>query len=140
MKEHNDISLDISEEDKKEARRSPTAIEYINSVLLARNYMESNGVIIMQNGMIIRVRKFFKYFKEMWNEYKLVEASGTKKEILDLLRKKTNGGVITNGEIDVFLPDISALVDEGTMKENDKFHNTKPDDNNLFDDDLFDDE
>lgn len=109
---------DFTEEEKKEAKRIPTSLEHINSILYTYNYANSYGSIIMRSGMIIHVRKFFDYFKEMWNEYRIIEAIGTKEELIDLFKNKTNGGVITNGEIDIYLPDVSVMVSEYKYTEN----------------------
>ncbi|HUS48629.1 MAG TPA: hypothetical protein VMZ91_00550 [Candidatus Paceibacterota bacterium] len=112
MDNNEEKEIKFTKEDIKESKRSPTPLEYINSFLYAKNYASSYGSIIMNSGTIIRARKYFDYFKDMWNEYRKIEAIGTKEELIKLFKEKTNGGIVTNGEIDIFLPDVSVMVTE----------------------------
>lgn len=106
--------------DENDECKNIPLITYMNSIIYSHNYISSFGTIIMNNGVIIRIRKFYEYFREMWNEYKLTEASGTEDELLILLKEKTNGGIVTNGEIDIYLPNVSAMISDYSINNRKK--------------------
>lgn len=94
------------------------AVDYINGIMISKNYMNTHGVIILNSGAMIRARNLFLYFREMWNEYKLIIETGTDEEMISFLRDRTNGGIVSNGEIDIYLPDVSVMVSEYKYTEN----------------------
>jgi len=94
------------------------AIDYINGIMISKNYMNTHGVIILNSGVMIKARNLFLYFKEMWNEYKLIIETGTDEEMVSFLRDRTNGGIVSNGEIDIYLPDVSCMISEFQIIEN----------------------
>jgi len=89
-----------------------TTEQYLDALIFAKNYEASWGVVVFRNGVMLKIRKFFDYFKEMWNEYKLVESTGTDEEYEMFMKDATNGGIVSNNEMDVYLPDVSAMISE----------------------------
>lgn len=114
--------------------------EYIKSRMIVMNYIDTYGVVILKNGMMIKIVRLFDYFKEMWNEYKRIESTGSDEELFDFLKNKTNGGVITNEEIDVDLSQIASVISEyrinNRLKEQIRHKRKfkKPLDNEIYED------
>jgi hypothetical protein len=104
-------------------KKDPSAIEFIEAIIKEHNVESSFGTLVLKNGVLVKVRKYYDYFREMWNEYKYLDSIGTKDEMEEFIKNKTVGLVISNGEIDIFIPDIMATVSEGEMIKNMKQEN-----------------
>lgn len=100
------------EEDINENEFNIGADKYLESTLSIMNYVNTFGVVILKNGMAIKILNYFEYFREMWNEYKLIKASGDNKELFDFLNNQTNGGVISNQSVDIDLSQIVSTISE----------------------------
>lgn len=86
-----------------------STLDYIKGIMNIYNYKDTQGIIILKSGIVIRVKSFFEYIREMWNDYK--EATRTdNKELLDSLLHQTNGYIVSTNEVDVYLPEISAML------------------------------
>jgi hypothetical protein len=99
-------------------REDVSAFDYINSIIREHNVASSFGTLVLRNGVLVKVRKYFDYFREIWNEYKYLDAIGSKEEMEDFIKNKTVGGIISNGELDIYIPDVIATVSEHKMLEN----------------------
>ena len=85
-------------------------VEYAKIVMEEYNYMDSKGSVVLRNGVLIHVTSYFDYFVEAWNEFKKIVSKGVKSEIKTFLVKKTNGGIVSNGEVFIYLPDVSIMI------------------------------
>jgi len=101
-----------------EKEKEISAIDFINEIIHEHNVASTFGTLVLRNGVLVKVRKYFEFFREMWNEYKYLDVVGPKEELDDFLKNQTVGGVISNGEVDIFLPDILATVSEYEIIKN----------------------
>lgn len=96
-----------------------TTTQYLKLVMDLNNKMElmenSTGIMILKSGMRLKINSYFSYFREEWMNYKQAVRSNNKIAIEEVL-KRTTGGIISNGDMDISLSEIAAMI--SNEKEN----------------------
>jgi hypothetical protein len=109
-----------------------TAEQYLNGVISVHNYNDTYGLIVLNNGIVLRASSLFEYFREQWNMYNMLlekaqeeqerneeneeqetEALQELNEFLEL----TDNGILSNDELEVKVQEISAMVAEYRQME-----------------------
>jgi len=85
------------------------ALNIIHKKMQFLNYADSFGTIVLKNGTVLQVSSFFEYFKEYWGEYKTAVALEDKNALKDLLNE-ISGGILSNGEIDIDIKEVVAMI------------------------------
>lgn len=94
-------------------------LETLGRSMYCLDYKDSYGVVILKSGFPINVRKFYEYFRESWNTYQ--DALKTNDLIaLKNFYKETDGGILSNGEIDIDVRQIAATVSAYKFKKSKK--------------------
>jgi len=122
---------------RKENKIIPETLDIISKKMMEIDYFSSFGVVILKNGIALKIRKMYEYFHESWILFNSALSSGDT-ELARSVIHDTNGGVISNGEMTVNLSEVSAMVAIHEMVDNDKEGgaiNSADDFIHLFDDD-----
>jgi len=90
-------------------------LDYLKLVMKIQNENEriesSTGYMILKSGLKLKINRYFIYFREEWMNYKEAIRKNNRKAIEEVL-KRTTGGIISNGEIDINLSEIAAMLIE----------------------------
>jgi len=70
--------------------------------------VHSYGAVILNNGLILKIRNNFIFLEKLWKLYNLYVNTNNKRKLKQLL-KDTNGGVFDSGDALLFLKDIKIL-------------------------------
>jgi len=110
-----------------------------------KDYSNSKGVIILENGIFIKMDKMFNYFRDSWMIYSRLNTMNhmdeESKESNEEKRKEMfslNDGIISDWMITVKLETVSAMISEESFKKMTFNHNNNDDDYNDNEDEDYD--
>ncbi len=93
----------------EEEEKDFEAMEILVEKMHMLDYADSFGTIILRNGAVLQIGSFFEYFREYWNDYKMADAFGDTEKMSKFL-EETQGGIVSNGEIEIDIKEIIATV------------------------------
>jgi len=93
------------------------AIEYMQTVIDFHNYLETKGIVILKNGMMIKVMAHFNFFQEEWLLYNKLYLNGTPNEKKEFLEGNPTL-TVSNGEVTILLSTVAAFVSSGDNLQN----------------------
>lgn len=84
--------------------------QLVNDIIRKQQVKDSQGLVFLKNGAFFHFMSYFESIRGIWLAYREALASGDYEELEYIIKNFTTGGIISNGEVDILVSEISSMM------------------------------